>query len=84
MAVLVAKAAGDPSLREAYLDHIVRPLRAQARVFFDRAIERREIASDVDVDVAGADAAAGVLVEDPQPAAAALNARTTTGIVKRR
>jgi AcrR family transcriptional regulator len=52
MAVLVAKAAGDPSLREAYLDHIVRPLRAQARVFFDRAIERREIASDVDVDVA--------------------------------
>jgi AcrR family transcriptional regulator len=52
MAILVAKAASDPSLREAYLDHVVRPLRAQARVFFDRAIERREIPPDVDVDVA--------------------------------
>jgi AcrR family transcriptional regulator len=52
MAILVARAASDPGLREAYLDHVVRPLRAQARVFFDRAIERREIAPDVDVDVA--------------------------------
>ena len=52
MAVLVAKAASDPNLREAYLDHVVRPLRAQARVFFDRAVERREIPPDVDVDVA--------------------------------
>jgi AcrR family transcriptional regulator len=52
MAVLVANAAIDPGLREAYLDHIVRPLRAQARIFFDRAIERGEIRSDVNVDVA--------------------------------
>jgi hypothetical protein len=39
---------------------------------------------EVGVDVTGADAAAGDLVEDPQPAATALNARTTNGIVKRR
>jgi AcrR family transcriptional regulator len=52
MATLVASAASDPGLREVYLEHVVRPLRAQARVFFDRAIERGEIGSDVNVDVA--------------------------------
>jgi len=52
MAILVANTASDPGLRETYLDHVVRPLRAQARVFFDRAIERGEIRPDVNVDVA--------------------------------
>jgi AcrR family transcriptional regulator len=52
MAVLVAQSAMDPGLHATYLEHVVGPLRRQAREFFRRAIERGEIPADANVEVA--------------------------------
>jgi AcrR family transcriptional regulator len=52
MANLVTLIFGDAALGSAYLAQVVTPLRAQARTFIARAIERGEVPAGVDVEVA--------------------------------
>jgi AcrR family transcriptional regulator len=52
VAGLVSRAHTDPEFLRAYLDNFVNPRRARARIVFERAIDRGEIASDAPVDVA--------------------------------
>jgi AcrR family transcriptional regulator len=48
---LIAEAQHDDSLRAAWRDRVLEPLRAQHRVLLDRAVERGEIAPDIDREV---------------------------------
>ncbi len=48
----IAKAHSDPAFARQYLARVVTPRRDNARIVFDRAIERGEVRSDVAVDVA--------------------------------
>jgi AcrR family transcriptional regulator len=49
---LIAEVQRDPELAEVWSDRFVRPVRAQHRIMIDRAVERGEIPSDTDADVA--------------------------------
>ena len=48
---LIAEAQHDPSLRAAWRDRVLEPLRVQHRVMLDRAIARGEIPATVDQEV---------------------------------
>jgi AcrR family transcriptional regulator len=48
---LIAEAQHDPSLRAAWRDRVLEPLRIQHRVMLDRAIARGEIPATVDQEV---------------------------------
>jgi AcrR family transcriptional regulator len=49
---LITKARTDPAFGEEYITRLVEPRRERARPLFRRAIERGELAPDVDVEVA--------------------------------
>ncbi len=49
---LITEARTDPAFADEYLSRLVQPRRDQARAIFKRAIERGEIATEVDVEVA--------------------------------
>ncbi|HTC70418.1 MAG TPA: TetR/AcrR family transcriptional regulator [Acidothermaceae bacterium] len=51
IAALIAEAQVDPDFAKLYRENFILPRRAEARVLFVRAIERGEIAADVDFDV---------------------------------
>ncbi|MQA86661.1 MAG: TetR family transcriptional regulator [Streptosporangiales bacterium] len=51
-AALVAETQTDPRLREAYLAHVMRPLRQQGRDMFAKAVDRGEVPADTEVDLA--------------------------------
>ncbi len=51
-AALLAEAQSDPALADAFREHVLEPLREQARVIFARAIARNELSPDTDVEVA--------------------------------
>jgi AcrR family transcriptional regulator len=48
---LIAEAQHDPSLRAAWRERVLEPLRSQHRIMLDRAIARGEIAATVDREV---------------------------------
>ncbi len=48
---LIAEAQYDPSLRAAWRERVLEPLRSQHRIMLDRAIARGEIAATVDREV---------------------------------
>ena len=48
---LIAEAQHDPSLRAAWRERVLEPLRSQHRIMLDRAIARGEIADTVDREV---------------------------------
>ena len=52
VAAFISRAQNDPEFGEEYRAHFVKPRREQARVVFERAIERGEISSDTDVEAA--------------------------------
>jgi AcrR family transcriptional regulator len=52
IAALIEHARTDPAFADEYLNRLVRPRREQARAVFVRAIERGEIRTDLNVDVA--------------------------------
>jgi AcrR family transcriptional regulator len=52
IATLFAKTRTDPQFAQDYLERLVEPRRARARVVFIRAHERGEIAEGVDIEVA--------------------------------
>lgn len=52
LAALLAETQTDPQLARIFHDHVIEPLRAQARPIFERAIGRHEIPPDTDVDAA--------------------------------
>ena len=52
LSALVAEAHNDPAFGEVYRAHFVEPRRDQARAVFARAIARREIPADTEVEVA--------------------------------
>ncbi len=49
---LISEVHGDSELAAVWAERFVTPVRSQHRLLFDRAIERGEIASTIDVDVA--------------------------------
>jgi AcrR family transcriptional regulator len=51
-AALLGEAQGDDALADAVREHVLEPLRAQARAIFRRAIARGELRADTDVEVA--------------------------------
>ena len=51
LAGLVGEAQHDPSLRAAWRDRVLEPLRRQHRIMLDRAVERGEISASVDQEV---------------------------------
>lgn len=51
-AALLVEAQGDAALAHAFRDHVLEPLRDQARLIFQRAIARAELPPDTDVEVA--------------------------------
>lgn len=51
-AALLVEAQGDAALADAFRDHVLEPLREQARAIFRRAIARGEIGADTDIEVA--------------------------------
>jgi AcrR family transcriptional regulator len=52
LAALLAEAQIDPELADAFHDHVLEPLREQARTLFLRAIARGELAPETDIEVA--------------------------------
>ncbi len=51
-AALLVEAQNDPALADAFREHVLEPLREQARAIFGRAIARGELRPDTDVEVA--------------------------------
>jgi AcrR family transcriptional regulator len=51
LAGLIGEAQHDPSLRAAWRDRVLEPLRRQHRIMLDRAVARGEIAASVDQEV---------------------------------
>jgi AcrR family transcriptional regulator len=49
---LISEVQRDPELAEVWAERFVAPVRSQHRLLFERAIDRREIASTIDVEVA--------------------------------
>ncbi|HEY1761829.1 MAG TPA: TetR/AcrR family transcriptional regulator [Acidimicrobiales bacterium] len=49
---LISEVQRDPELAEVWAEKFVAPVRAQHRLLFERAIDRGEIASTIDVEVA--------------------------------
>ena len=49
---LLVEARSDAALAEAFREHVLEPLRQQARVLFGRAIDRGELRRDTDIEVA--------------------------------
>jgi AcrR family transcriptional regulator len=51
LAGLIGEAQHDPSLRAAWRDRVIEPLRRRHRIMLDRAVERGEISPSVDQEV---------------------------------
>jgi AcrR family transcriptional regulator len=51
LAGLIGEAQNDPSLRAAWRDRVLEPLRRRHRIMLDRAVDRGEISASVDQEV---------------------------------